>query len=147
MKLLSFEHGHVELLGADSDHTLYDSPIVCLSDVAGSYCQILWIAKSKRRRTLGENLNHFSQLADEAKEYATMEISTSDTAIVPLPTSRDVLTEILRRGSTRLLAQAVEEEVEDWIEGRRQHRDAEGRQQVVRNGYAPARTILTGLGP
>lgn len=76
-----------------------------------------------------------------------MEISTTDTATVPLPTNRDVLTEILRRGSTRLLAQAVEEEVENWLEHRRQHRNADGRQQVVRNGYAPERTILTGLGP
>lgn len=76
-----------------------------------------------------------------------MELSTTDTRIVPLPTSGDVLTEILRRGSVELLAKAVEAEVADWLEQHRQHRDAQGRQQVVRNGHAPQRSILTGLGP
>jgi hypothetical protein len=46
-----------------------------------------------------------------------------------------------------MLAQAVEAEVEDWIQQHAGQRDSRGRQQVVRNGYLPERTILTGLGP
>ena len=50
------------------------------------------------------------QLADEAKEYVTMEFSTSDRRVVPLPGSRDVLTDILRQGAQQLLSQVVEAE-------------------------------------
>jgi putative transposase len=76
-----------------------------------------------------------------------MECSTSETRIVPLPGSQDVLTDVLRAGAQKLLAQAVEAEVQEWIEQHAGHRDAQGRQQVVRNGHMPERTILTGIGP
>src|SRR5438132_9393620 len=75
-----------------------------------------------------------------------MQCSTSDARFVPLPGSHDVLTDLLRQGAQKMLAQAVEAEVQDWIEQHAGHRDARGRQQVVRNGYLPERTILTGLG-
>ena len=75
-----------------------------------------------------------------------MECSTSDTRIVPLPASQDVLTQLLRQGAQKMLAQAIEAEVHEWIEHRVQHRDERGRQQVVRNGFLPERTLLTGLG-
>lgn len=64
----------------------------------------------------------------------------------PGETVRDVLTEVLREGAQRLLRQAVEAEVEDWIEGRRHLQDDRGRRKVIRNGHAPQRSILTGLG-
>lgn len=87
-----------------------------------------------------------SQLANEAEEYATMEFSTSEQRIVPLPGSKDVLTDILRRGAQQLLAQAIEAEVSDWLEQRSECRDPRGRQQVVRNGHMKERTLLTGVG-
>jgi len=59
---------------------------------------------------------------------------------------RDVLTEILRRGSQRLLAEALEVEIEEFLEQYRELRDSEGRRRVVRNGYLPAREVQTGIG-
>ena len=66
-----------------------------------------------------------------------MQCSTSDARIVPLPGSHDVLTELLRNGAKKMLAQAVEAEVDDWLQQRAAHRDSQGRQQVVRNGHLP----------
>ena len=63
---------------------------------------------------------------------------------LPVP-ALDVLTDILRDGARQLLTKAIELEVSEWLEARPQ-RDAEGRRQVVRNGYMPERTIITGLG-
>lgn len=76
-----------------------------------------------------------------------MEFSTNDMRIVPMPGSKDVLTDILRQGAQQLLAQAVEAEVQDWLTQRTEHRDEHGRQQVVRNGHMKQRTLLTGVGP
>ena len=45
-----------------------------------------------------------------------------------------------------MLAQAIEAEVEDWIEEHKHLCDEQGRRQVVRNGRMPKRTILTGVG-
>jgi hypothetical protein len=58
-----------------------------------------------------------------------------------------VLTEILREGAQRMLAQAIDAEVAEWIDRHADLVDQEGRRQVVRNGHHPARTILTGVGP
>lgn len=76
-----------------------------------------------------------------------MQCSTSETRIVPLPGSHDVLTDLLRQGAQKMLGQAIEAEVQAWIEQHAGQRDAQGHRQVVRNGYLPERTILTGLGP
>lgn len=67
--------------------------------------------------------------------------------IVPVPTARDVLGELLRTGAQRMLAQAIEAEVAEWIDAHDHLRDDAGRRQVVRNGYAAERTIVTGVGP
>jgi type I restriction enzyme M protein len=37
------------------------------TDLTESYCQKLWMVERKRRRTLGESITIFSQLAHEAK--------------------------------------------------------------------------------
>src|SRR5262249_9530841 len=66
---------------------------------------------------------------------------------VPLPGSHDVLTSVLREGAQKLLGQAIEAEVQDWIEQHAGQRDAQGHRQGVRNGYPPQRTILPGVGP
>jgi putative transposase len=76
-----------------------------------------------------------------------MDFSTSEMRIVPLPSGEDILTEVIRQGAKQLLSQAIEAEVAEWIERQKEHQDARGRQQVVRNGFLPPRTILTGIGP
>src|SRR5262245_13270802 len=87
------------------------------------------------------------QLADEAEEYPTMNESTTGIDIVPLPSGQDVLTEVLRDGARRMLAQAIEAEAAAWIEAHAHLKDEAGHNQVVRNGHLPERTIQTGLGP
>jgi putative transposase len=76
-----------------------------------------------------------------------MNESTTDIRIVPLPTGQDVLTEVLRDGARRMLAQAVAAEVAAWIADHAHLKDQAGHKQVVRNGHLPERTIPTGLGP
>ena len=63
-----------------------------------------------------------------------------------LPASRDVLTEVLREGARRMLAQAVDDEVACYIAEHAQQRDDQGRRLVVRNGHMPQRTIQSPLG-
>lgn len=59
---------------------------------------------------------------------------------------RDALTEVLRQGAWRMLAQTVEAEVEAFVAAHEHIRDEEGRRLVIRNGYLPERTIQTGIG-
>src|SRR3954447_19696050 len=85
-------------------------------------------------------------VAHEAEEYPAMQQSTTDIRIVPLPEGQDVLTEILRDGARRMLAEAIEAEVAIWIDAHAHLQDQTGRRQVVRNGHLPGRTIQTGIG-
>jgi len=80
------------------------------------------------------------------KEYATMDTCTTDLRLVPLPGSQDALTDILRQGAQKLLAEAIAAEVATWIDRRQHCLDDQGHRQVVRNGYLPQRTITTGVG-
>ena len=59
----------------------------------------------------------------------------------------DPLTEVLRAGARRLLAEAVELEAEAFLGGLRDLRLPDGRARVVRHGHGPARAIQTGIGP
>jgi len=59
----------------------------------------------------------------------------------------DTLTPILREGAQRMLAQAIEAEVADYIERHAHQRDVVGHRQVVRNGHKDEREIQTGIGP
>src|SRR3954449_7135664 len=86
-------------------------------------------------------------MAHEAVESPAMSQSTTEIRIVPLAPSQDVLTDLLRDGARRLLAQAIEAGVATWIEAHAHLKDQTGRQQVVRNGHLPERTIQTGIGP
>lgn len=58
----------------------------------------------------------------------------------------DPLTDILRQGARKLLAQAIEAEVETFLEQHRELRDEQGRARLVRNGYLPERRVQTGIG-
>lgn len=60
---------------------------------------------------------------------------------------KDLLTAVLRNGARELLAQAVEQEVHEWLAARAALTDERGRRLVVRNGHLPQRTIQTGIGP
>ena len=60
--------------------------------------------------------------------------------------SSDVMTDILRQGAQRMLAQAIELEVAEYIERHCDERDDKGRRLVVRNGHSKEREIQTGLG-
>jgi transposase-like protein len=81
-----------------------------------------------------------------AEEYAAVQESTIATIAGPTAGSRDALTDLLRDGARRLLAQAIEAEVAAWIDDHAHLKDQAGRRQVVRNGHHPERTIQTGLG-
>jgi len=69
---------------------------------------------------------------------------------IPFPhpqlTAEDPLTEVLRRGAQRLLAQAIEVEVAMLLAQYADRRDTQGRQAIVRNGYLPEREVQTGIG-
>ena len=64
----------------------------------------------------------------------------------PETITTDLLTETLRKGSQKLLAAAVEAEIEAHIEYYQNLKDANGRQRIIRNGYNPEREIQTGIG-
>jgi transposase-like protein len=56
------------------------------------------------------------------------------------------LDEIARVGARRMLAQALEAEVEAYLEAARDERDKDGRALVVRNGRARSRKVVCGAG-
>ena len=76
-----------------------------------------------------------------------MNQATTTETTMPLATHKDALTDLLRSGAQRLLAQAIQAEVEGYLAARRDVRDEAGRQQVIRNGSLPQRILHTGVGP
>ena len=75
---------------------------------------------------------------------------STDTTLVALRQPgeiEDPLTAILRSGARRLLAQAIEAEVEAFLAGSADLKLPDGRNRLVRHGYGPERTIQTGIGP
>jgi transposase-like protein len=60
---------------------------------------------------------------------------------------RSVLDELVREGARRMLAVALEAEVDAYIEAHADERDECDRRLVVRNGHAEPRKITTGAGP
>src|ERR1044072_6120272 len=74
-----------------------------------------------------------------------MRESSNATVSFPAVGAQDVLTSILRDGAQRLLTQAIEAEVAEWIEKHRQGQDGVGPRQVVRNSHLPQRTLRTGV--
>ena len=59
---------------------------------------------------------------------------------------RVILDDVLQRGALKMLHETLEAEVEEYIRRHREARDHRGHAQVVRNGKAPARTLVTGSG-
>jgi putative transposase len=62
-------------------------------------------------------------------------------------TSSETLDEIVRRGAEEMLKRALEVEIDSFLARHEALRDEKGRNRIVRNGYARARTVLTGAGP
>jgi putative transposase len=60
---------------------------------------------------------------------------------------RDALHGLLREGAQGLIAQAVQVELEEFLAHFVGQCDEHGRLAVVRNGFHPERSILTGIGP
>lgn len=75
-----------------------------------------------------------------------MKESTTNLIDIPQLSSRDVLTEILRKGAQDLLTQAIQAEIDAYIEYHKNLLDNEGHRLVVRNGQLPKRNIQTGIG-
>ena len=74
----------------------------------------------------------------------------SENKVVPLRQPDEIddpLTEILRSGARRLIAQAVEAEFDAFVASHADDKLPDGRQRVVRHGHDPVRTIQTGIGP
>lgn len=58
-----------------------------------------------------------------------------------------VLDEIVRSGARKMLQQAIEAEVQEYLSQWQNERDEAGRQVVVRHGHLPSRRLVTGVGP
>ena len=74
---------------------------------------------------------------------------SKDTSIVALRQPGvvdDPLTEIAREGARRMLASALEAEVEAFLDRHADERLEDGRRRIVRHGHGPERTIQTGIG-
>ena len=65
----------------------------------------------------------------------------------PEEISEDPLTELLRIGAKRLIADAVEAELQELLSQYAALKNDQGHLQIVRNGYLPERKIQTGIGP
>ena len=61
--------------------------------------------------------------------------------------NEDLLTAMLRQGAKDLISRAVQAELTEFLAQYQDVVDDEGRRSVVRNGYQPAREIMTGIGP
>ena len=61
--------------------------------------------------------------------------------------NRGLLDGLLAEGARKMLQQAIENEVAEYIQEHRGERDCRDHQLVVRNGHSPERDILTGMGP
>lgn len=75
----------------------------------------------------------------------------SNGTVVELQKSRqsfeDQLTLLLRDGAQRMLATAVEAEVEAFLASHADARNSASLQRLVRNGHLPQRELQTGIGP
>lgn len=61
------------------------------------------------------------------------------------PVAVDLLTDLLRSSARKLIAEALEIELESFLKEVMENLD-NGKQRIVKNGYLPERAILTGIG-
>ena len=65
----------------------------------------------------------------------------------PSNSFNNILEETLREGARRLLQQAIECEVDEYIKMFDSPRGDDHKRSIVRNGYLPGRVLQTGIGP
>ena len=61
-------------------------------------------------------------------------------------TFSSALETVLRQGARKLLQEAIEAEVDDFINFHKDQHDADRKRLAVRNGYMPERDLLTSMG-
>src|SRR3989475_11476498 len=76
-----------------------------------------------------------------------LELITAKTEARAEGTVTATLDDLARVGAQRMIAAALQIEVDDYLARFRDERDAAGHARVVRNGTARARPVLTGVGP
>jgi len=106
------------------------------------YNQKLWIGRKKSKsscKIIGDETNT-RRRCPMAKETTTEHIFHEETE------SWSVLEKVLREGARKMLQQALENEIEEYLMKHSQI-DENGHRLVVRNGYHPMRDIVTGIGP
>ncbi len=69
------------------------------------------------------------------------------TNVLEEATFDNALETILRQGARKLLQQAIEAEVAEYITKHQEELDERGRRLVARNGHLPERSLQTGMGP
>ena len=62
-------------------------------------------------------------------------------------TAVDAVTELLRTGAQQLIHQAIEAELQEFMNLHADRRTEDGKAGVVRNGHQPERALQTGIGP
>ena len=60
--------------------------------------------------------------------------------------ARSALEEVLRNGARKMLQEAIEQEVVEYIQACQCLKDEKNHRLVARNGHLPKRVILTGIG-
>ena len=75
-----------------------------------------------------------------------MSEATPACSLHPVESTTDPITEVLRRGARKLLAAALDSEVEAFLAAYGDLRDERGHRAVVRNGHLPEREVQTGIG-
>ena len=86
-----------------------------------------------------KNISH-ERIHPPMKQNSIVEIKKPDTFVC------DPITELLRNGAKKLLAEALEAEIESFLSQYKELRDSKGRQRITANGYLPEREIQTGIG-
>ncbi len=59
----------------------------------------------------------------------------------------NALEETLREGASKLLQQAIENEVNEYLEKHMHLKGDDNTRAIIRNGYLPKREVQTGIGP
>ena len=80
------------------------------------------------------------------KDTPVEEYTLSDVRSIVKDEFEDSLEEYLRTGARKMLQAALQLEVSEYIDRFKSLTDSEGHRQVVRNGYSPARDLVTGIG-
>ena len=93
-----------------------------------------------------EVLKQWPALARWLGRYSPMLTVVPDPAACDSSAPASLIDEIVREGARRMLAEALQAEVDAYIAAFAAERDENGRRLVVRNGYHDSREVLTSAG-